>query len=51
MIAAIGAAGTTLFIIAALVWTARLVHVGNPDARALAQKVGTLQPKGSKWRV
>ena len=44
VIAAIGAAGTTLFIIAALAWTARLVHVGNLDALALAQKVGTPQP-------
>jgi len=39
VIAAIGAAGTTLFMIAALVWAARLVHVGNLDALALAQKV------------
>jgi hypothetical protein len=44
VIAAIAAAGTTLFIMAALAWTARLVHVGNLDALALAQKVGTPQP-------
>jgi hypothetical protein len=44
VIAAIGAAGTTLFIIAALAWTARLVHVGNLDALALAQKVCTPEP-------
>jgi hypothetical protein len=44
VIAAIGAAGTTLFIMAALAWTARLVHVGNLDALALAEKVGTPQP-------
>jgi hypothetical protein len=44
VIAAIGAAGTTLFIMAALVWTARLVHVGNLDALALAQKVATPAP-------
>jgi hypothetical protein len=44
VIAAIGAAGITLFIMAALAWTARLVHVGNLDALALAQKVGTPHP-------
>jgi hypothetical protein len=44
VIAAIGAAVTTLLIIAALVWTARLVHVGNLDALALAQKVATPRP-------
>jgi hypothetical protein len=44
VIAAIGAAGATLFIIAALVWTARLVHVGNLDALALAQKVAVPRP-------
>jgi hypothetical protein len=44
VIAAIGAGVTTLLIIAALVWTARLVHVGNLDALALAQKVGTSRP-------
>lgn len=44
MIAAIGAAGTTLFMIVALVWTARLVHVGNLDALALAQKVSIPEP-------
>ena len=44
MIAAIGAAGTALFIVAALIWTARLVHVGNLDALALAQKVSIPQP-------
>jgi hypothetical protein len=44
VIAAIGAAVTALFIMAALAWTARLVHVGNLDALALAQKVGTPEP-------
>jgi hypothetical protein len=44
VIAAISAAGTTLFIMAALAWTTRLVHVGNLDALALAQKVGIPQP-------
>jgi hypothetical protein len=44
VIAAIGAAVTTLLIIAALVWTARLVHVGNLDALALAQKVAIPRP-------
>jgi hypothetical protein len=44
VIAAIGAAVAIVLIIAALVWTARLVHVGNLDALALAQKVGTPVP-------
>jgi hypothetical protein len=44
VIAAIGAAVTTVFIMAALAWTARLVHVGNLDALALAQKLGTPEP-------
>jgi hypothetical protein len=44
VIAAISAAGTTLFIMAALAWTARLVHAGNLDALALAQKLGTREP-------
>jgi len=44
VIAAIGAVVTTLFIVAALVWTARLVHVGNLDALALAQKVAIPRP-------
>jgi hypothetical protein len=44
VIAAICAAGATLFVVAALVWTARLVHVGNLDALSLAQKVGTPHP-------
>lgn len=47
MIAAVAAAGTTLFIMAALAWTARLVHVGNLDALALAQKVGTPEPRSA----
>jgi hypothetical protein len=40
VIAAVGAAGTTLFMIAALVWTTRLVHVGNLDALALPGGTG-----------
>jgi hypothetical protein len=46
-----GAAGTTLFIIVALAWIARLVYVGNLDALALAQKVGTPEPISAlDWR-
>jgi hypothetical protein len=37
-------AGAILLIAAGLAWTARLVHVGNPDARDLANKVATPRP-------
>ena len=33
-----------MFIAAGLVWTARLVHVGNLDAQALADKLATPHP-------
>ncbi len=44
MIAAVGLAGVLLLMIAGLTWTARLVHTGNLDALALAEKVGTPDP-------
>jgi hypothetical protein len=37
-------AGVVLFIAAGLIWTARLAHVGNLDAQALAEKVATPDP-------
>jgi hypothetical protein len=37
-------AGVVLFIAAGLIWSARLVHIGNLDAQALAEKTGTPQP-------
>jgi hypothetical protein len=37
-------AGVVLFIAAGLIWTARLVHVGNLDAQALAEKVAVPDP-------
>ena len=44
MTAAATLTGVFLLIITALVWTARLVHIGNLDALALAQKVATPEP-------
>jgi hypothetical protein len=44
VIAAIGLGGTLLFIVAALIWTARLVHVGNLDAAELAEKIAVPEP-------
>ena len=38
VILAIALAGVILFIVTGLVWTARLVHIGNLDAQALADK-------------
>lgn len=37
-------AGVILLIAAGLVWTARLVHIGNLDAQALADKLATPDP-------
>jgi hypothetical protein len=37
-------AGLLLFIAAGLLWAARLVHVGNLDAQALAEKLATPWP-------
>jgi hypothetical protein len=44
VIAAAGLAGALLLMIAGLTWTARLVHVGNLDALALAEKVAVPDP-------
>ena len=44
VILAVALAGVTLFIAAGLGWTARLVHVGNLDAQALAEKVAVPAP-------
>ena len=38
MIVAAGIAGVLVFVVAGLAWTARLVHIGNLDAQALAEK-------------
>jgi hypothetical protein len=44
VLAAIGLAAALLLMITGLTWTARLVHIGNLDALALAEKVGTPNP-------
>jgi hypothetical protein len=31
-------AGVVLFVAAGLIWSARLVHIGNLDAQALAER-------------
>lgn len=44
MIVAIALTGVILFIAAGLTWTARLVHIGNLDAQALADKTACPRP-------
>jgi hypothetical protein len=44
VIVAAGLTGVILFIAAGLIWTARLVHIGNLDAQALADKLDTPHP-------
>jgi hypothetical protein len=44
VIVAAAVAGVIGLIAAGLVWTARLVHVGNLDAQALADKLATPHP-------
>jgi hypothetical protein len=44
VIVAVALAGAVLFIAGGLAWTARLVHIGNLDALALAEKIGTPDP-------
>ncbi len=44
MIAAAALAGVILFIAAGLLWTARLVHIGNLDMLALAEKTAAPAP-------
>jgi hypothetical protein len=44
VVLAVALAGVISFIAAGLAWTARLVHVGNLDAQALAEKVAVPVP-------
>lgn len=44
MIVAAALTGVILFVAAGLIWAARLVHVGNLDAQALAEKVAAPEP-------
>jgi hypothetical protein len=44
VIVAAALAGVILFMVAGLMWVARLVHVGNLDAQALADKLATPDP-------
>ncbi len=44
MIVAAALAGALVFIVAGLAWAARLVHVGNLDAQALAEKAASPPP-------
>lgn len=44
MIVAAALTGVVLFVAAGMIWTARLVHVGNLDLHALAEKVPTPEP-------
>jgi len=44
VILAVALAGVFLFIVAGLAWTARLVHIGNLDAQALADKTACPKP-------
>lgn len=44
MIVAAALTGVVLFIAAGLLWTARLVHLGNLDAQELAGKLATPEP-------
>ena len=44
MILAVALAGVLLYIAAGLTWAARLVHVGNLDAHALAEKAALPPP-------
>ena len=44
MILTVAIAGVILFIVAGLAWTARLVHIGNLDAQALADKTACPKP-------
>jgi hypothetical protein len=44
VIVAAALTGVVLFIAAGLIWTARLVHIGNLDAQALADKLDKPHP-------
>ena len=47
MILAVALAGVILFMVTGLAWTARLVHVGNLDAQALAEKTASPVPSSA----
>ncbi len=47
MILAVALAGVVLFMVTGLAWTARLVHVGNLDAQALAEKIASPVPSSA----
>jgi hypothetical protein len=44
VIVAAALTGVVLFIAAGLIWTARLVHLGNLDLQELAEKTATPEP-------
>jgi hypothetical protein len=44
VILTVALAGVILFVVAGLAWTARLVHIGNLDAQALADKTACPRP-------
>ena len=44
MLVGVALACVSVFIAAGLAWTARLVHIGNLDAHALADKLGAPSP-------
>jgi hypothetical protein len=44
VIIAAALAGVIVLMAAALIWAARLLHIGNLDMQALADKVGTPEP-------
>jgi hypothetical protein len=47
VILAVALTGVILFIVAGVAWTARLVHIGNLDAQALADKTGSPEPSSA----
>jgi hypothetical protein len=47
VILAVALAGVVLFMVTGLAWTARLVHVGNLDAQALAEKTASPVPSSA----
>jgi hypothetical protein len=47
MVLAIALASVILFIVSALAWTVRLVHVGNLDALELSEKTATPEPSSA----
>jgi hypothetical protein len=47
VIASLAFAGAIVFIVVAVVWTARLVHVGSLDAQELALKMAVPEPESA----